>query len=384
MKTFVISEYDTDILDNLHLGQPYSLAGGSYFSNLYYDNGEKQALCIRTPHATVKTNKKKYIDLLFNNDIDSEYQSFLERFEENVKSSIMGKMEEWFESSFDEETLDYLMQPVTRDFRKLHFISRIYVENSENGLQIYDSNQKHLLINDISERDDIVTLLLCKGIKITSQSITLVLLAKQILLNKGERLEQFALCENTKVEESPKIQINTTNKSSKVDEAPTLETGIDSSDSEDETNSSIPFVERNSEKDSKEIKEHSHLENNNFSSEPLEEVEQIVAPTLVDYGENITNEAKEYISGLEEVELQPTTDVTVTLQEPYEVFEKLYKSALLRAKQAKKEAILAYLKVHEVKNQYMIDDNDDHELSEDEEDLDNLSVMSCDELHNLQ
>jgi hypothetical protein len=55
----------------------------------------------------------------------------------------------------------------------------------------------------------------------------------------------------------------------------------------------------------------------------------------------------------------------------------------LKAKQAKKEAILAYLKVHEVKNQYMIED-DDNELSEDEDDLDNLSVMSCDELHNLQ
>ena len=57
----------------------------------------------------------------------------------------------------------------------------------------------------------------------------------------------------------------------------------------------------------------------------------------------------------------------------------MYQKARLKAKQAKKEAILAYLKVKEIKNTYLIEDDYD----ESDDDLDRLSVMSTEELHQL-
>lgn len=368
MKTYIVSDYNTNLLENLYLGQPYNLAGGAYFSNLYYSTDEKQALCIRTPLCSIKAAKDKYIDLIFNNDVDNEFQTFLDSMEEKIKKIIMTKMDEWFESSFDEDTLDYLTQPLVRDFKKTNFLTRVYFENSSSSsdVQIYDSNQNHVDFTSIKQTDKIINLILCKGIKITNQTITIVLLAKQMLIKKEDTLEQFALCEPNNEQSSRPQQVKMPPPTIVTNE----ETLDDSSGSSSENHSPELVVERNDEKPPTLL----HNNENNQNNELISSNTDVQKSTPI---------IEDNPFGLEEVEVSPTTNTVVKIQEPYEVFDKLYQSALLRARQAKKEAILAYLKLKEIKNTYMIEDVND-ELTDDEEDLENLSVMSCEELTNLQ
>ena len=69
------------------------------------------------------------------------------------------------------------------------------------------------------------------------------------------------------------------------------------------------------------------------------------------------------------------TNKPLTLQKPNEVYYRIYKAAREKAKQAKKEAIIAYLEAKNIKKTYMLDD-----LEESDSDLDNISEVSENEL----
>jgi hypothetical protein len=61
---------------------------------------------------------------------------------------------------------------------------------------------------------------------------------------------------------------------------------------------------------------------------------------------------------------------TVTLKKPNQVYYEIYKQARKKAKQAKKEAIMAFLEAKNIKKTYMLDDLD--ESDSDNSDLDNI------------
>ena len=60
---------------------------------------------------------------------------------------------------------------------------------------------------------------------------------------------------------------------------------------------------------------------------------------------------------------------TISLRNPNEVYLDIYKAARQKAKEAKREAIKAYLTVKKIKQQYLIDES---EISEEESDDDFL------------
>ena len=74
---------------------------------------------------------------------------------------------------------------------------------------------------------------------------------------------------------------------------------------------------------------------------------------------------------LQEVDLSVTNNLeTITLKNPNEVYYEIYRSARAKAKMAKQTAIEAYLEARNIKNQYMLDDIEDSEESDEEiEDL---------------
>ena len=57
------------------------------------------------------------------------------------------------------------------------------------------------------------------------------------------------------------------------------------------------------------------------------------------------------------------------LKKPKDVYSEIYKSALLKAREAKKKAIKAYMDANKIKKQYLLDDIE----SSDAEDLENFS-----------
>ena len=72
---------------------------------------------------------------------------------------------------------------------------------------------------------------------------------------------------------------------------------------------------------------------------------------------------------------------TITLKKPNQVYYDLYKKAREKAKQVKKEALLAYLEAKNIKKTYMleIDSSDDSDFDEDDDDEENEDDEEQDE-----
>lgn len=100
--------------------------------------------------------------------------------------------------------------------------------------------------------------------------------------------------------------------------------------------------------------------------------------------ENTKNPEKSTTSqanNLEEFELVLSSEnigPPVQLKKKDEVYYEIYKEVRRKARMAKKAAMIAYLEAKHIKNTYMLDVVDDD--SSDEEDLDNLSEISYDDL----
>ena len=116
------------------------------------------------------------------------------------------------------------------------------------------------------------------------------------------------------------------------------ESDIDKEESENESTEKIMVVKKNEQEEESEKEE----ENTN---------------TLV---KNNKNEE------LSEINIEvPKEKSNVSLKKPNEVYLEIYKKARKKAKEAKMEAIKAYLTLKEIKKQYLLDEID---LSEDESD----------------
>ena len=88
---------------------------------------------------------------------------------------------------------------------------------------------------------------------------------------------------------------------------------------------------------------------------------------LTDKQDN-TLEIKNNPAKLNEYKLDiPKDSETINLKSPNEVYLEVYKKARQKAKEAREEAIKAYLTVQKIKKQYLLDEI---ELSEDESDDD--------------
>ena len=83
-------------------------------------------------------------------------------------------------------------------------------------------------------------------------------------------------------------------------------------------------------------------------------------------------EIKEDPGILKEVDLSSTLDnslETIQLKKPNQVYYEIYKKAREKAKDAKKNAILAYLEMKNIKKTYMLDDIDESDNDSDFEDF---------------
>ena len=62
---------------------------------------------------------------------------------------------------------------------------------------------------------------------------------------------------------------------------------------------------------------------------------------------------------------------SITLKKPNQVYYEIYKKAREKAKECKKAAIAAYLEAKNIKNTYMLEDNDDSDSEVESDDESN-------------
>lgn len=398
--------------DDIKLKTPRALQGGTYIANLDINDN---SIIIQTPKCktkkgVTKTAKQLYSDLLFNQD-HNEFIDWLETFQERIRELIYENSENWFHESPSLDDIEYNWNNSIRTYKQTNYLVRSFVHKSKGSkspsIQIYDSEQKQLTINDVDKDKNVICILEIVGIKFSSQSFQLDICLRQIMVlnekplfnkclirlekpnnksnveNLGETIEKVKVTDNLvhNSELSKDLDDNVDHLSD--DEAEDKTSSDVSSDVSVEVAGEANDEVNESNKDDNVVKEDGiKLENN--TSKMIEEniklnveenekdnltVETEIKNELTKEKEKQNQKDLEKIDGLEEIELNVDNIDEIKLKKPNEVYLDIYREARKKAKLAKKEAIKAYLEAKKIKELYLLDEIDSSS-SESDEDLD--------------
>ena len=374
----IIEPTKTFDFSKLSLAHPSGIQGGAYFTKIEYN---KKPLYIQTGKSLtrqgfVKTGKKYYCDLMFDNNNEILINWF-EKLEEKCHKLIFEKKDDWFQGSLEENDIETAFNSIIRIYKSgKYYLARTHVKNSKDDLptvKIYDENEKVMSINEITPETEIISILEIQGIKFTSRNFQIEIELKQIMVLNNEPTFESCLIKtnktiNTKLEdvEEPKF---------KIDDLKSLEV-IKTIDLSKKT------IELDNQPDMDFL---ISLEEIDLSKELIKEL-PIELPIEADTNININslaelNSHKEeekstfdvnFETLMEEIPREEPlgldiNEPIITLKKPNQVYFELYKEARNKAKLAKKSAIIAYLVAKNIKKTYMIEKMDDSDSDFDDE-----------------
>lgn len=399
--------------DDIKLKTPRALQGGTYTANLDINDN---SIIIQTPKCktkkgVTKTAKQLYSDLLFNQD-HNEFIDWLETFQERIRELIFENSENWFHESPSLDDIEYNWNNSIRTYKQTNYLVRTFVHKSKGSkspsIQIYDSEQKQLTIDDVDKDKNVICILEIVGIKFSSQSFQLDICLRQIMVlnekplfnkclirlekpnnksnveNLGETIEKVKVTENL---------VNNSELSKDLDNNDENVDNLSVDEVEDKTSSEVTSdvspevieetVNESNKDDNVEKEDSINLENDTTKTTTEENIkinveenekENITVKTEIKNELNKEKEKQnqkdlEKIDGLEEIELNVDNIDEIKLKKPNEVYLDIYREARKKAKLAKKEAIKAYLEAKKIKELYLLDEIDSSS-SESDEDLD--------------
>jgi len=385
------------------LGHPSGLQGGSYFTKIEFN---KKPLYIQTTksltrQAIIKSGKKYYCDLMF--DKNSEILiNWFENLENTCKKLIYNKKDDWFQGNLEENDIENAFNPLIRIYKSgKYYLLRTNIKNNKDDnpvIKIYNENEIMLTINDVTPETEIISILEIQGIKFTTKNFQIEIDLKQIMI-----LENDIIFDNCLIKKTNKKNKELKTDKLKEDELKENEYKLKENEfKEDELKENI-FKE--DELKENEFKEYEFKENE-FKEDELKEDEfkenKLKEDNLVDVLENQNlletldkneifennlnkNDDKltldiEFEDLTEDniednIELKDISNInfnldqneTIKLKKPNQVYFELYKEARNKAKQAKKNAILAYLEAKNIKKTYMIENINDSDCEFDAE-----------------
>ena len=371
--------------DLLELKHPTGLQGGGYFTRL---NIEDKPLYLqlnrcKTKNGIIKTNKKQYLDLLFDNT-DEKTISWFEALQNKCQNIIYEKRNLWFHNDLEFDDIESNFVSPLRIFKSgKHYLVRCkipIIESNISSLNCYDINNNPLDNNHLNDTSQwIIPLIEVQGIRFTSRDFSFEFVVKQVMVidsldfNKQCMIKQQSLGNNSNlIKNDEKILFNNeihmktneknvvqlTNKDIEVNKDMLVEENIDLQDPRevlDEQDEPSTLQEEEKENDVR-----NYLEN--ISKENV-------------YQSDINNELKQN-SDIDKPELH-TLDINfedlgndiVKLKKREEVYYDIWYEARNRAKLAREEAIKAYLEAKQIKNYYMIDECSDIESDDENEEF---------------
>lgn len=335
----------------LSLAHPSGVQGGAYFTKFLYNNKPLyiQTTKGQTRQGFVKSGKKHYCDLMFDNNA-SELINWCERLEETCQTLLYTKNEAWFQGSLEKSDIDNAFTPTIRVYKSgKYYLLRTNITTNSSGepsIKIYSETEIPLATTDVKNESQIISILEFQGIKFTSRNFQIEIVLKQIMVLDEEPTFDNCLIKTMK---RPTIE------SLVKDVEPTIETKPAPDDAEMKTEQSEDEIDDESKQDI------------------------TIEPTSVELSLDI-EELDTDVDIREIDELKVENDLeTFTLKKPNEVYFELYREARTKAKQAKKAAIIAYLEAKNIKKTYMLD-----ELNESDSDFDaEIEDVSESELEGL-
>ena len=399
----IIEPNDTFDFSKLSLAHPVGVQGAAYFTKIEFNKKPLyvQTSKIQTKQGFVKSGKKYYCDLMFDKNSEQLIYWF-ENLEEKCQKLIFEKKDAWFENSLEEIYIESAFNSTIRIYKSGKFyLVRTNIKNTHNNLpsiKIYNEQELPLTMEEITSETNIICILEIQGIKFTSRNFQIEIELKQVMVLNNEPLFDNCLIKPNKlfVKEEPIAPLikNTIEHLEKNENKPdnltenifppididiqseqnlqditvgleefTLDTSIiddisknNNSEIEIITNEKTNIIEKEEEQD----KENISLEFENLND---------------DIEENNNDDLKE----MDDFELSLENLEKMQLKKPNQVYFELYKEARNKAKQAKKNAILAYLEAKNIKKTYMIENLNDSDSDFDDE-IDEVSESELDTL----
>ena len=405
-------DYD---FSNLYLGPPTTLSGGAYFTRVMYNNNKQ--LFIQTPNSLtkqgfVKNGKKIFTDLMFDNN-DTVFINWIENLETKCQELIYSKGQNWFENKLEKDDIESAFTSPFKIFKSGKFyLLRV---NVKQNIKIYDEKDQVINVDDITSDKTIISILEIQGIKFTSRNFQIEIELKQsMVVSPDPFLDECFIkkpIKNTnhvtivedkqivKVEEQSISNLDDFFNVVRNESAKDLAETFVSEDCKDKNTEPISLEEKelnnigtiNLEETFLSINEEANENNGNnennedresFSEDCKKEDENIVFEV-----EELTPVLEEDPNSLKEVDLSSSLEnnlETITLKKPNQVYYEIYQKAREKAKEQKKQAVLAYLEMKNIKKTYMLDDIDDSDSEFEEFDNENESGESESEEESLE
>jgi len=361
----------------LYLGPPSTIAGGAYFTRIMYNNNKQ--LYIQTPKSLtkqgfVKSGKKIYVDLMFDNN-DTVFISWIENLEAKCQELIFSKGDNWFQTKLDKDDIE---STFTSPF-KIYKSGKFYLlrVNVKPNIKVFNDNTNIINLDDITNDKTLISIIEIQGIKFTSRNFQIEIELKQSMvvspdpfldacfIKKPDK-RQSSIEDDIKdivseplsfsnIDIDKKTELNTAMNSKTVN-SPNIKTGSSDLiavdfDFDFDLNSNL-----NSNSNSKSSDNNIVLDIEDLSDVPITEDSNILKE--FDLSTSLGNDLESF-----------------TLKKPNQVYYDIYRTAREKAKNAKKEAILAFLEAKNIKKTYMLDDMD-----ESDDEADDLNFNEAEEL----
>lgn len=375
-------DYD---FSNLYLGPPSTIAGGAYFTRIMYNNNKQ--LYIQTPksltkQAFVKSGKKIYIDLMFDNN-DTVFINWIENLETKCQELIFSKGDNWFQTKLDKDDIETAFTSPLKIYKSGKFyLLRV---NVKSNVKVFNDDANIINLDDLTSDKTLISIIEIQGIKFSSRNFQIEFELKQsMVVSPDPFLDACFIKTPIKKRENPvesleediedvsgdilepdflisSINLNTQSFSNKdknkdLDKKTEINTVINS-----KTTSNTSVNTANTSNLDIQLGDITDLNLNSENDNIFLEIEDLSAAPIIE--DPTTLKEFDLGSGLENLE-------SITLKKPNQVYYEIYKKAREKAKEAKKEAMLAFLEAKNIKKTYMLDDIDDS----DDEDNDDFEI----------
>jgi hypothetical protein len=340
--------------EELKLGPPNGLQGGSYFTKLLLN---EQNLYLQIPKCLTKqgvvvTEKKKYCDLMFSRDA-SDVIAWFENIERKAQQLMFEKKNTWFHDDLEFSDIENAFTSPIRSYKSgNYYLVRCTVPKviSPETISCYNENEEPVSLDELNESDvQLIPIIEIQGIKFSSKNFQIEIGLRQIMMIKKKEIFNKCLIKvEKKKEESIFSDVKFPNGHN--EEEPTEES---IEQALEEPNEQV--VEEPNEEPNEQAVEEPNEQSNEQSNEQLNEIKlEVVEET-----------------GLNEINIDNinvNSEESLKLKNPNEVFYEMWKQARQKAKEAKREALEAYLQAKQIKEQYNLDVLDSESESEIESD----------------
>lgn len=361
----------------LSLAHPTGIQGGAYFTKI---ENKKKPLYIQTckgqtRQGFVKSGKKYYCDLMFDKNSESLINWF-EQLEERCQKLIYDRRDTWFQNSLEENDIESAFSSTIRVYKSgKYYLLRTNVKNNHNNvpsIKIYNEKENAMTMDDINSETNIISILEIQGIKFTSRNFQIDIELKQMMVLDDEAIFDSCLINKTRKNNN---HLEKTNKQEIYDKS------LENINTLDEQEIKIDKQEI----DKQEIEIDNILEGNTLEEINNDEEFDIEVKKgddelnleIEDLNDNIEENVEELKDiSFDDLPLENNLE-TIQLKKPNQVYFELYKEARKKAKDAKKNAILAYLEAKNIKKTYMLENIDDSDNEFDAE-IDEVSESELD------